>query len=102
MEVANIDVPKEKIKAFCGKWNISELSLFGSVLRDDFRPDSDIDVLLVFGPGGGQTFENFLEIREELSEIFHGRRVDIAEKRYLRNPYRRYEILTNREIVYAA
>ncbi len=102
MQVANIDVSKEKIESFCRKWSIKELSLFGSVLRGDFRADSDIDVLLVFGPGGGQTFENFLELREELSEIFHGRRVDIAEKRYLRNPYRRYEILINREIVYAA
>jgi len=63
VEVANIDVSKEKIEAFCRKWSIAELSLFGSVLRDDFRPDSDIDVLLIFGPGGGQTFENFLELR---------------------------------------
>jgi len=102
MKVGKIDMPMEKIEAFCRKWKIREFSLFGSVLREDFRADSDVDVLLVFAPGGGQTFENFLELREELSSLFGGRKVDIAEKRLLRNPYRRYEILTKREVVYAA
>jgi predicted nucleotidyltransferase len=100
--VGNVQVPIEDIESFCKKWRVRELSLFGSVLREDFRPDSDVDVLLVFEPDGGIQFENFLEMREELSAIFGGREVDIVEKRLLRNPYRRHEILTKREIVYAA
>jgi predicted nucleotidyltransferase len=102
MKVANIEVPKDEIAAFCMKWNVKEFSLFVSVLRDDFRPESDADVLLAFGPGGGQTFENFPELRDELSAMFDGRNVDIVEKRLLRNPYRRHAILTTREVVYAA
>ena len=102
MKVANIEVPKDTIEAFCKTWNVKKFSLFGSVLRDDFRPDSDVDVVLAFGPGGVQTFENFLELRDELSAMFGVREVDIVEKRLLRNPYRRYAILTTREVVYAA
>lgn len=51
MTRARIDVPLREIEAFCRRWHITELGLFGSVLRDDFRPDSDIDVLITFAPG---------------------------------------------------
>jgi hypothetical protein len=51
---ARSDLPPDRIAAFCCKWNIAELALFGSVLRDDFAPDSDVDVMVVFFPGGGQ------------------------------------------------
>ncbi|HEY8667612.1 MAG TPA: nucleotidyltransferase family protein [Tepidisphaeraceae bacterium] len=102
MKVDNINVPIQQIEAFCHKWKIKEFSLFGSILRGDFRADSDVDVLVTFAPGGGQTFENFLELRDELSQIFGGREVDLVEKRLLRNPFRRHEILTTREVVYAA
>jgi predicted nucleotidyltransferase len=102
MKVANIELPIQQIEAFCRKYKMKELSLFGSVLRDDFRPDSDVDVLLAFQPEGGMTFENFLDIRDELSAMFRGREVDVVQKRLLKNPFRRYEILTTREVVYAA
>jgi predicted nucleotidyltransferase len=102
MHTRNIQVPKDRIEAYCRKWKIKELSLFGSVLRDDFRPDSDVDVLITFGLGGEMTFENFLEMRDELSAMFGGRKVDLVEKRLVKNPFRRYEILTTREVVYAA
>lgn len=102
MKVGQIDVPEERLQAFCRKWKIKELSLFGSALRDDFRPESDIDILVSFGPGGAMTFEGFLEMREELSAIFGGRSIDLVEKRLVRNPFRRHEILTTREVVYAA
>ena len=102
MKTPNIQVPEERIEAYCRKWKIKELSLFGSVLRDDFRPDSDIDVLISFAPGGEMTFENFLEMRDELSAIFGGRPIDLVEKRLVKNPFRRHEILTTREVVYAA
>ena len=54
--MARVAVDREKIAEFCRKWGIQELSLFGSVLRDDFRPDSDVDVLLTFAPSAGFTF----------------------------------------------
>lgn len=96
-----IQVDRERIVEFCRKWNVTEFALFGSVLRDDFRPDSDVDVLVTFGPGGGLTFENRVEMLDELSAIF-GRKVDLVEKRAIRNPFRRYEILTTKSVVYAA
>jgi uncharacterized protein len=102
MKVRTLDVPLDKIEAFCQKWKLKEFSLFGSVLRDDFSAQSDVDVLISFSPGAAMTFEGFLQMREELSTIFSGRSVDLVEKRLLRNPFRRYEILTTREVVYAA
>lgn len=97
---SNSEIPLDKIEAFCRKWKIREFALFGSVLREDFRPDSDVDVLVTFEPDGGFTFENFVEIQEEIEGIF-GRKVDLVEKGRIRNPFRRYDILTTKEIVYA-
>lgn len=102
MNAGNIRVPREKVEAFCKKWGLKEFSLFGSILRDDFRPDSDVDVLVSFLPGRQMTFEGFVDMREELSAMFGGREVDLVEKRLVKNPFRRYEILTTREVVYAA
>lgn len=92
----------EGVRAFCQKWGVRELSLFGSVLRDDFRPDSDVDVLVAFEPGVSMTFEGFLAMREELSPLFGGREVDLVERRLVTNPFRRHEILTTRRVIYAA
>ncbi len=101
MAQPKINIPKDKIEDFCRRWKIKEFALFGSVLRDDFRPDSDLDVLVVFEPDGGITFNNRVEMLDELTEIF-GREVDLVEKDAIRNPFRRHEILTTKEIVYAA
>ena len=100
MPQPKITFPQEKIEAFCRKWKIKELALFGSVLREDFRPDSDIDVLVSFEPGGGIDFDNRVEMQDELEGIF-GRGVDLVEKEAVRNPFRRHNILTTREVVYA-
>jgi predicted nucleotidyltransferase len=100
MQMKNINVPMETIEAFCRKWKIREFSLFGSVLRDDFRPDSDIDVLVSFEPGSFWGFEIF-DMKDELEALFH-RPVDFVTKEGLRNPFRRHEILTNRQVLYAA
>jgi predicted nucleotidyltransferase len=81
---------------------VQELSLFGSSLREDFNEGSDVDLLVSVLPGAAMTFEGFLEMREELSKLFGGREIDLVEKRLLKNPFRRHEILTTREIVYAA
>ena len=101
MAQPKINIPQEQIEVFCKKWRIKEFALFGSVLREDFRPDSDVDVLVTFEPDGGITFNNRVEMSDELAGIF-GREVDLVEKNTIRNPFRRYEILTNKEVVYAA
>jgi uncharacterized protein len=96
-----IHIPLKQIEDFCRRWKIKEFALFGSVLREDFRPDSDIDVLVSFAPDGGITFDNRVEMIDELAEIF-GREVDLVEKDGIRNPFRRHDILTTKEVVYAA
>jgi predicted nucleotidyltransferase len=96
-----IEVPMNKIKDFCLKWKIKEFSLFGSVLREDFRPDSDIDVLVGFEETVSWSLYDVVEMKDELKAIF-GRDVDIVEKGAVRNPFRRRSIMTNREVLYAA
>lgn len=91
----------ERIEAFCRKWKITEFSLFGSVLREDFRPDSDVDVLVEFEPDCGWSLYDVVDMKDELRQMF-GREVDFVMKGGLRNPFRRYEILTTRKILYAA
>jgi len=97
---ANININREAITVFCKKWMIVEFALFGSVLRDDFAPDSDIDVLVSFDSSAHWSLLDFVEMREELKEFF-GKEVDLVEKDGLRNPFRRHEIITTRQIVYA-
>ena len=98
----HLPVDREQIEAFCRKWKIKEFSFFGSVLTDDFRPDSDVDVLVVYEEqrDPGEPFGS-LHAAEELAAIL-GREVDLVEKSLLRNPFRRHHILTHREIFYAA
>ena len=72
-----IHVPKERIAEFCRKWKITELALFGSVLREDFRPDSDVDVLVTFSSDADWGFEHLLDMKEELQAIL-GRSVDLV------------------------
>ena len=99
-----IMVPKDRIAAFCQKWKITELALFGSVLREDFRPDSDVDVLVTFSPDSDWGVDHLLDMKEEL-EMLLGRAVDLVEKRLVeesRNYIRRKHILSHMEAVYAA
>jgi predicted nucleotidyltransferase len=99
-----IMVPKDRIVSFCQKWKITELALFGSVLREDFRPDSDVDVLVTFSPDSDWGVEHLLDMKEELESLF-GRAVDLVEKRLVeesRNYIRRKHILSHMEAVYAA
>lgn len=98
---SRIEASPDNLARFCSKWKISELSLFGSVLREDFRPDSDIDVLATFTPEARWSLFNFSRMQDELSGIL-GRSVDLVDIRGLRNPYRRREILATKEVVYAA
>ena len=92
----------QEVEAFCRRHGVVELSIFGSVLRDDFRPDSDVDVLISLKPGQTLTPESYLDMRDELSALFGGREIDLVQKRLLVNPFRRHEILRTREVLYAA
>lgn len=97
-------VSKETIAEFSRKWKITEFALFGSVLREDFRPDSDVDVLVTFSPDSDWGVEHLLDMKEELEALF-GRAVDLVEKRLVeesRNYIRRKHILSHMEAVYAA
>jgi len=100
-EIPKIPLPMDRIETFCRKWGVKEFALFGSVLRDDFRPDSDVDVLLEFLPGFGFTFENTPVILDELESIF-GRTVDVVEKSRIRNRFRKASILSSHRVRYAA
>jgi hypothetical protein len=100
-----LSLPHEQIAEFCRKWHVSEFALFGSVLRDDFRPDSDVDVLVSF-PSYEATpslFEH-VEMQDELVEIF-GRPVDLLTRGGVEdstNPIRKRAILETARVVYAA
>lgn len=96
-----IDLDRERLADFCRRWRITEFALFGSVLREDFRPDSDLDVLVSFEPDAPWSLWDLSTMRHELEEIF-GREVDLVEKKALRNPFRRHAILTSKQVIYAA
>lgn len=72
-----IPIPHEEIAAFCRKWNVRKLAFFGSVVRDDFRPESDVDVLVEFEDGKSPGWEFFWDMPNELSAILGGREVDL-------------------------
>ena len=98
---ARIDIPKDKIAKFCRTWKIREMAIFGSAVGDDVRPDSDVDVLVVFQDNAEWSLFDLMSAEEELKEIF-GREVDLVEKKAIRNPFRRQHILSHREVIYAA
>ncbi len=97
----NIDIPMDRIELFCRRWKIREFSLFGSVLRADFGPHSDVDVLVSFEPAAEWDLFHLVEMRDELIALF-GRDVDLVEQEGLRNPFRRRTILDTREVIYRA
>ncbi len=96
-----LPVPHERIADFCKRWKVTQFSLFGSVLREDFGPESDVDVLVVFEPGVRHDLKASCAMEDELRAMF-GRNIDLVERRLVVNPFRRYEILTTRRILYAA
>jgi predicted nucleotidyltransferase len=98
------DLPMGQIEAFCKRWRIREFALFGSILRDDFGPESDVDVMVAFEPDHGWSLLDFVGMRDELVEML-GRPVDVVTRSAVersRNPYRRHRILTTARTVYAA
>jgi hypothetical protein len=96
-----IEIDRQRIAAFCRKWRIVEFSLFGSVLRDDFSHDSDVDVMVSFAPEVRVGMHGLYDMDQELREIF-GRKVDLVTRRAVeesRNWIRRAHILQNCERV---
>ena len=84
-----IDVPHEEIAEFCRRWGVRRLAFFGSVVRDDFGPESDVDVLVEFRPGQSAGLRFFATMPDELSAILGGRKVDLGTfdsiNRWIRN-----------------
>jgi uncharacterized protein len=101
MQKKKLRIPRKRIADFCQRWSITEFSLFGSVLRDDFRPNSDIDVLVMIDPKAHIGLFEIVEMKLELEKMFK-RPVDLVEKEGLINPYRRREILRTAQVVYGA
>jgi predicted nucleotidyltransferase len=98
-----LEIPDEAIAEFCRKWRITEFALFGSVLTDDFRPDSDVDVLVRFEKDAPWSLYEIVDMKEELARLL-GRDVDLAEREAVeqsRNPFRRHSILSSARVVYA-
>ena len=100
MEKPKISVPKRKIEDFCKRNHILKLALFGSVLREDFGPESDVDVLVEFEPGHVPGFFRLFDLERELSLLFNGRKVDLRTPEDL-SRYFREEVIAEAEIHYA-
>ena len=101
MQKKKFRIPRKKISEFCRRWGVVEFSLFGSALRDDFRPDSDVDVLVTFSRQAQISLFDLVQMKLDLERIFH-RPVDILEKDTLENPFRKREILRTAQVIYAA
>jgi uncharacterized protein len=102
--IVRFQIPLAETSEFCQRWGVAELSLFGSVLRDDFKPDSDIDVLFRFLPGVRCGLLGLSQMREELETLF-GREVDLVSKSAIersQNWIRRNNILSAAQVIYAA
>ena len=104
LEIERIASRPEAIQAFCRRWNIGELCLFGSVLRDDFGSESDIDVLVKFEPDHTPGLLGIVRMEQEMEEMF-GHKVDLVTRNAVeksRNHIRRKAILKSARILYAA
>jgi len=98
----NIEVPDAAIADFCRRWKITQIELFGSAVRDDFRPDSDIDLLVTFEPDARMTLFDLVRMDDEIAKLV-GRPVDLIDRRGVEestNPFRRHAILSTAQVVY--
>lgn len=104
MSKIHIELPKEKIAEFCKKWKVREFAVFGSALRSDFRPDSDVDIIVDFELGARISLFDLVSMTDELRVIFQ-RNVDLLTRQgveHSRNYIRRKEILSSMQVVHAA
>ena len=95
-----IEVPMDKIAEFCRKHHIRRLALFGSVLREDFRPDSDVDVLVEFEPEHVPGFLGLYDMEQQLSSLLGGAHIDLVTEKFL-NRRIRERVLAEAEVQYA-
>lgn len=101
---SRLGISETELAAFCQRWRITELALFGSALREDFRADSDIDLLATFAPEAGWSLLDLITLERELAALL-GREVDVLTRRSVErsdNWIRRRNILESAEVVYAA
>lgn len=99
-----LSVDLDALRDFCRRWDVTELALFGSVLRPDFRPESDVDILVRWAPDAGWGLLDHARMEEELEQIF-GRKVDLLSRRALEassNWLLRHSILNGAEVIYGA
>ena len=99
MKNDRLEIREDRLVDFCRRHHIRKLSLFGSVLRDDFRPDSDVDVLIQFEPGHVLGLD-IIDVEEELSQLLGGHKIDLVNEKYL-NRRLRPRILAEAEVQYA-
>jgi uncharacterized protein len=97
--LGNLKVPKDKLAEFCQRHSIRKLAFFGSVLREDFGPGSDVDILVEFNPGAAVGFFKLYDLEQELSQILEGRKVDINTPKSL-SKYFRDKVLADAEVQY--
>jgi hypothetical protein len=101
MKISNLSFNEKDIESLAKKWGIIEFSIFGSVLGNHFKDDSDIDILIQFKSDIRYSLFDLVELKEELEDLFH-RPVDIVEKASIKNPFRKNEILKTARVIYAA
>jgi uncharacterized protein len=101
MSRQKITIPRKKIGEFCRRWKVAKFSLFGSILRENFRPDSDVDALVAFSPDAQVSLFDLVEMQNELKTIFK-HDVDLVKKDALDNLFHNREILNMAKVVYAA
>ena len=99
MSSVRIALDRLRITDFCRKWKIIRMALFGSVLRSDFRPQSDVDVMIAFGPDAHWSLFDVVDMKFELEAMFK-RDVDIVEDGTIKNPIKRRCIYENLEVIY--
>jgi len=99
-----LDIPSDKIADYCRRWKITEFAVFGSALRDDFNPKSDIHVLVTFDRDAHWTLFDMVDMQEELKDIL-GRDVDLVSRRGIessQNYLRRKEILSSAKVIHVS
>ena len=95
-----ISLDEDEIKRLCVKYHLTELSVFGSAIRDDFNDDSDVDILVSFDENSHSTLMDILDLKDFFTNLLN-REVDIVEKEGLSNPFRKKSILSTKEVIYA-
>ncbi len=100
----NFPLTKEEVIEFCQKWQITELALFGSILRDDFTANSDVDILVTFAPQARRSLFDLIQMRDELKQLL-GRKVDVLTRKSVEQSHnwlRKQNILNSARVIYVS